>query len=152
MAEIEWREKMSIDGAVIDEDHRHLIEIINRFSKMAESFEGPGDAMEILYALKFYAKTHFEREENLQRLAGYPYHEAHKKEHAELVQNLDRIISETQAADASQIRQISRETAKLRHTWLVDHIIKSDLRMASYVDAMKTHMKGIGALQDVAIV
>lgn len=150
MGEIAWRDKMSIDGAVIDEDHRHLIEIINRFTKKAETFREPAEALEVLYALKFYTGTHFEREEELQRLSGYPYFDSHHKEHADLIASLDRIIAETQAADAASIKRISRETARLLHHWLVDHIIKSDLKMAPYVDSMKSHMAGLGALQDIS--
>ena len=149
MTEIAWREKMSIDHAMIDEDHRHLIEIINRFTRMAQSFSSPADALEILFALKFYTKSHFDREETLQRLAGYPYFDAHCQEHAELIRELDDMIAQTQAADGASITEISRGTAELLHTWLVDHIIKSDLRLAPYVEAMKTHMSGIGALQDI---
>ena len=31
MEPIKWRDKLSIDNGVIDDDHRHLIEIINKF-------------------------------------------------------------------------------------------------------------------------
>jgi len=60
---IQWREKMTIDDGVIDQDHRHLIDIINRFENAAKDGLTLSEGLEILFALKFYASTHFKREE-----------------------------------------------------------------------------------------
>jgi hemerythrin len=147
--EIKWRDEMSVDGSRIDEDHRHLIDIINEFEEMSEHFKNAGEALEILYALKFYANTHFEREESLQRLSGYPYHQAHQLEHKDLIKRLDSIILETQNASIDAIKQISIKTSELLVSWLLDHVIKSDLRMRDYVDEMKSHMISLGALKDI---
>ena len=63
---ITWRDKMSINnGGVIDQDHKNLIEIINRFGEIAADGLDKEEAAEILYALKFYTQTHFGREEQL---------------------------------------------------------------------------------------
>lgn len=152
MARIEWRDQMTIDGAVIDQDHRHLIDIVNRFTEMAERFESLGQALEILYALKFYTQTHFQREEDLQRLANYPFADAHAQEHADLIAGLERLIAEAQSDGGSHIHEVSTETAHLLHSWLVEHIVGSDLRMRPYVKKMRAHMDNLGALKDVELV
>jgi len=91
---IQWREKMTIDDGVIDQDHKHLIDIINRFEKTAQDGLTLNEGLEILFALKFYASTHFKREEQLQRLIDFPFFEAHKREHEELIEKLTEIIDE----------------------------------------------------------
>ena len=147
--QIKWRDEMSVDGNRIDEDHRHLIDIINEFEEMSQHFKNAGEALEILYALKFYANTHFEREEALQRQSAYPFHQAHHQEHKDLINRLESIISETQNCNKDNIIEISVKTSELLKSWLLDHVIKSDLRMREYVNEMKSHMDTIGALKDI---
>jgi hemerythrin len=80
MDRIRRRATMAIGRGLIDEDHRHLIDIINRFGSHAS--RGRPDlasAIDVLNALKFYADTHFEREEELHRLVDYPEHQERRR-------------------------------------------------------------------------
>jgi len=133
---IHWREQMTVDGGVIDQDHRHLIEIINQFEKFADDGLDREEGMEILYALKFYASTHFKREERLQRRVDYPHYEAHKKEHQALAGQLDMLIDKV-AADADRPNdELAVETSVLLQHWLIDHVLHSDMKLRDYVDEM----------------
>ncbi len=146
---IAWREQMSVDGGVIDSDHRHLIEIINNFESRAEGAASTGDLMEILYALKFYATTHFKREETLQRLTHYPYHQRHCQEHKDLGARLEAIIAETHKAMASDSKKAVAKTSALLKSWLVDHVIGSDLKMSTYIHAARKAGEEMELLGDV---
>lgn len=146
---IAWREQMSVDGGIIDSDHRHLIEIINTFESRAAGKASAEDLIEILYALKFYAATHFKREETLQRLTHYPYHERHCGEHKDLVARLESIIAETREAMAGDPRKAVAETSELLKSWLVDHVIGSDLKMSTYIHAARKTGEEMELLGDV---
>lgn len=149
---IEWREKMSIDdGGVIDQDHRHLIEIINRFEKLASDGLDKDEATEILYALKFYTQTHFGREEQLQNLIDFPYADAHRHEHEELVKTLEDVIEHLKESNEEVLAALHGEISELLHHWLVGHILHSDLKMRMYVAHMKKHAENFGALKDIEI-
>jgi len=148
---IEWREQLSIDGDVIDADHRHLINIVNRFESLAETFDDMSQALEILMSLRLHAKTHFEREEHLQRVSGYSFHDAHRQEHNELIRKLEGVIAQAENTDLRGLRELSKQTAQLLHDWLVDHIIRSDLRMKPFVAAMKTEARKLERLDDMEI-
>jgi hemerythrin-like metal-binding protein len=132
---------MAVDGGLIDDDHRHLIDIINSFSYHRARGRGAlAQAVDCLNALKFYAETHFTREERLQRLVNYPEHGRQQDEHRELMAALDgmiwraqRTLSEADAAD------IVEELGTLLRRWLLNHIIKLDLRMKPYAAAMNRH-------------
>jgi hemerythrin len=138
MRRIQWRDGMSVDRGMIDEDHRHLIDIINRFAGyMARGGGDAAGALDILSALKFYAATHFEREERLQRLAEYPESERHHHEHQGLVATLHDIIARTRAIGAGDASAVADELSLLLRRWLMEHIIQLDLRMKPYADRMR---------------
>jgi len=134
---ISWRDKMSVDDGIIDQDHKHLIDIINQFENTAKDGLSLDEALEILYALKFYATTHFQREEQLQMMIEFPFRDAHKKEHQGLLETLAKIISEVKYSSDESHEKIARDTAVLLREWLVDHILQSDLSMRPFVDALR---------------
>lgn len=135
---ITWRDKMSINnGGVIDQDHKHLIEIINRFGEIAADGLDKEEAAEILYALKFYTQTHFGREEQLQNLVSFPYADAHHHEHVNLIKTLDTAIQHFKESDGEQQERLHVEIQEMLHDWLINHILFNDLKMQMYVDAMK---------------
>jgi hemerythrin len=149
---ITWREKMSIDDdGVIDQDHKHLIEIINRFEKVAADGLDRDEAAEILYALRFYTQTHFGREEQLQNLISFPYADAHHQEHADLIKKLDTAIEHLKQSNQEQQDTIHHELSEMLHHWLVEHILHSDLKMRKYVDVMMRHTPKFGALRDLEV-
>jgi hemerythrin len=144
---IQWRPEMKIDGAMIDDDHRHLIDIINRMERLAPGSPDPAELMDIVYALKLYAGTHFQREERLQRLVGYPEASGHHVEHADLLARLDPIIGRAQGA-RSDPAGTHREVGQLLRAWLLQHIIKSDFKMRPYAEELRRHEADQVALRD----
>ncbi|MEW6598956.1 MAG: hemerythrin family protein [Pseudomonadota bacterium] len=155
-----WRDEMSIDGGVIDEDHQTLIAIINEFFEIKEDLREFNELSKLLAKLHHYTEVHFGREEMLQRAAHYPYNDAHHHEHETLLRELAAVNAELDTyAPVEPGAAVSPETLHafhervglfLRH-WLVDHIIKSDLRMKPFAAEMKGHAKTLKPLdQSVA--
>jgi hemerythrin-like metal-binding protein len=151
MGHIRWRESMAIDRGLIDDDHRHLIEIVNRFED--HLLRGQGDvavAIDILHALKFYADTHFAREERLQRLIDYPEVRLHREDHRRLAATLDQMIAKTGSLAQARSADVVQELRTLLRHWLLDHIIKLDLRMKPHAHLMRGHAAGLPVLKEVA--
>jgi len=146
---IVWRDQMSVDGGVIDDDHRTLIAIINEFSAADVTPAVIPVLASILRKLDHYTKTHFEREETLQRAANYPFHDAHKQAHKDLMRQLSTVREELRLkADAKKLEDIPAMHAKMAeflHHWLIDHILDTDLRMKPYTKAMRAHASKLGA-------
>jgi hemerythrin len=152
MGRVRWRPSMAIDGGLIDEDHRHLIDIVNRYDDaLARGGSGLADAADILQALKFYADTHLEREEWLQRLVGFPGRQAHHDGHRELMARLDGIMIRTVSATASSSAEVVRDLRQLLRGWLLQHILTEDLPMKRYGPLMQRHAARLPDLKTVTL-
>jgi hemerythrin len=143
-----WRAAMSVDGGLIDADHRHLIDLINSFtSHRARDREALPHAIDTLNALKFYAETHFAREEALQRMVGYPEHERHETEHRELRAALDGMIA--RAERAPMTASVVEDLGPLLRRWLLGHTLGEDLKLKPYAKAMQRHAAALPPLRAV---
>lgn len=127
---IEWRQAMSVDGGVIDDDHRRLIGIVNSFERAHSTM---WDLTTVLEDLKAYAIKHFRREEELQRQMGFPGAEVHHQEHKRLLHRLDQIAAEFGKGSSDDLSKLIAHTSELLNDWLIAHIISCDLKMKPYL-------------------
>ena len=142
---IQWRNELSIDKGFIDRDHQHLIEIVNRFEREIESEDGKTTLLHALGDLKLYVREHFRREEVFQEEVCYPFRARHAAEHRELECRLDTVITHFKAAVArGAYKPVAREAAGLLRDWLVEHIIKSDLRLRDHIATTRTLLRHMG--------
>lgn len=129
---IAWNDRLAVDHGLIDEDHKVLIDLSNKFISRKGSASKSELAL-ILSDLEHYARTHFWRESELQRKIGFCYAEQQADEHMQLVSTLGNIaIRFFQAKEGSDLTTVKDELSSLFHGWLIDHILKSDIHMAAY--------------------
>ena len=148
---IQWRKEMAVDEAIIDEDHRFLIDIVNKF-EAAVSRKCDKATIDIgLKSLKHYSLEHFKREEDLQRAAQYTFCDAHSHEHRDLIKKLDAIIAHYRSASTgTDVESVSKELGELLRDWLVKHIIQSDLRMRPFVAKMKARRENMSPMKNMS--
>lgn len=120
-----WREQLSVGNDLIDSDHKHLIEIINQVENCmrTKSREGLGSAFD---RLTRYSKTHFAAEEKIAESIGYKDAPRLHDSHEALLTRLDQLRQEIED-DWSE--ESMGHFSELLRSWLVDHVIKEDLRM-----------------------
>src|SRR3990167_6494235 len=173
--QIQWREEMAIDGGLIDGDHKHLISIMNEFGAASPTEDSRDRLLGILDRLNVYTTIHFRREEQLQRAVHYPYIDAHHHEHGDLLRELYSIHEGLTApvaappaqdatsdddspapaptspptTDARSNVEAHRTVAEFLHHWLIDHIIKSDLRMKPFAKRMAPMSQGMQPLKQM---
>ncbi len=119
MAALDWKESFSVGLAALDDDHRRLIDIINRIDD-AGRFGLPLDHM--LYDLTHYARSHFEREESRLRAAGYPDLDSHVAEHQSFIEWL-RGIEQAVATTSERQCDIAEMLGTYLRNWLINHIL-----------------------------
>ena len=141
---IEWRTAMTVDGALIDDDHRYLFKLINAFNASLDREFDQGEIKTILSSLKYYTVYHFVREEAAQVAALYPDHARHSAEHRRLVGLVDRAVAMLEHdIPPDQQSRIKHQISRLLQNWLVTHIIKFDLPMRPHVRNIRSAMRGV---------
>ena len=125
-----WREQLSVGNNVIDNDHRHLIDIVNHVEQSLDT-KNPRELSAALDSLSKYSQEHFVREEKIARAAGYEQVPDLSHSHEALVKQLDQIKVEIRGMGQEWSPAVAEDFTKLLRSWLIDHVIKEDLLMKS---------------------
>ncbi len=82
---IEWSSQYSLGLDEIDEQHKSLLDLINRIWKSIVYRCDQKIIFSLVEELEKYTLAHFAAEETFMRVTGYPDFDAHKKEHHKFV-------------------------------------------------------------------
>jgi len=141
---IAWRDAMSVGDPVIDEDHRHLVDLINNFETAVSGVINHKRIARVLLGLVEYTGEHFAREEDLQLKVRYPFHDSHRRSHRDVLKKLSDIVAVyTKTPDGPERDRMVTDLGTFLKEWLVDHIIQSDLRMKPYIQAWREQQVGV---------
>jgi hemerythrin len=129
-----WRKQLAVGHPDIDADHRYLIHLINTVELVLRFPENPEHLKLAFDELQHYAAEHFEREEKIQIAWGYTHYDEHQQEHRKLLDSLALLRKTMEEAMASSdpqeaLRQHSGYVTDFLRKWLVDHVMKNDLKM-----------------------
>jgi len=130
---IKWVNSLSVSNTSVDNDHKHLIDIINQIEMSLQNENDEDGLKNGLKELEVYAEEHFQREEKLMKSVGYPNYYSHFKEHRDLINTLNGIKSDInkKLANKQKITEPDALVDLLRH-WLLDHVVKEDLQVKPY--------------------
>ena len=123
--------------AEVDEQHRGLVDLINRFGEltMREGGASPGDIDAVFGELADYARYHFREEESL--MQSMHIDEAYVAHHTQSHVNfLDEVVLLRDGATADRVGAAKPLLQFLTH-WLAYHILGTDQAMARQIDAIK---------------
>ncbi len=127
MAFINWSDEFRIDGGSIDDQHRQLVEIVNRFEEACRRGQGRRVMGDILNDLMGYTQEHFAFEEKVMEEAGYEGLKQHQSQHRQLIQKLEKF----QFDFNSQGRRVTCDMKDFLKYWLTSHILKEDQAFAA---------------------
>lgn len=122
-----WSPDYSVNIKTIDDQHRELVNILNRLFIAVSRREGDKAIAGILDALLAYTQTHFALEERLMRQANYKDYEAHKAEHNKLIAQLDQLCKKHMLEE----KPIYFEMMQFLKTWLKEHIQGVDTKYSA---------------------
>ncbi|MBS3963080.1 MAG: bacteriohemerythrin [Methylomonas sp.] len=131
MAILTWSDQLNVGIAAVDQQHRHLVEILNQLDEAVALGAEPQAIVDTIDALIDYTRYHFEREESLMRHAGYDpaLCAEHQRQHQDFI---DKVMAEQQQAEA-QPDKVSSALLEFLVTWLSEHILYSDKQMAQAI-------------------
>lgn len=115
---------------MVDEQHRHLVEVINQFGELLMRPQGSSAAeMESVFdELARYAQHHFQEEEALMESAALDQRhiEHHKQEHVQFLRDVVYLHAGVTASNREQAQSL----LNFLTNWLAYHILGSDQLMA----------------------
>lgn len=140
---IQWRKQMSVGNLIIDLDHRYLLCLINSVEYALRHPEEGENLHSALKHLAEYAREHFDREEKIQYHIKYQYFMDHKMKHQKLLDRLDVIIKEViDERDLNKLKEKSPVIAVLLRDWLLDHVLKEDMKMKRDLESFPANLIG----------
>jgi hemerythrin len=129
MALITWNDTLSVNIKEIDDQHKCLIELVNKLHDSMKAGKGNTIIGPILSDLLSYTSFHFSTEEKYFKQYAYPEYLRHKMQHDELTQK-------TKALDASHKEgklTITIEVMAFLKDWLSTHILESDKKYSAFL-------------------
>ena len=127
----EFDESLVTGNAMIDSQHKELIDKINKLLDSCEVGNDKLTAIKTLDYLADYTDFHFGEEEKLQESISYPGIEQHKKEHEKLrrvVEELHEMLEEQEGPTEAFVAQVQENVIN----WLYNHIKGFDRSVAEY--------------------
>jgi len=135
---IQWREQMSVGIKSIDDDHRQLVTLVNQFEELAHQnadLNGRNESLvrTLLGQLQAYTAEHFQREERIQQEANYPGIKENAEHHRALTKEMQVMVDRyTQGSSEGGKPLTAADMSAFLNSWLVNHIIKVDLKMRNF--------------------
>ena len=124
MALMEWQDSFSVGVTKLDDDHKRLIDLINRIDEAEKSGKSVQWALE---ELRNYAQYHFKAEEERMKAAGYPEIEEHMREHRAFVEWLTTVERTYNLAPDAHFH-IAETVNEYLRDWLTHHILLIDMQ------------------------
>lgn len=132
----DFSEKYMTGIELVDDEHRHLFEIIketNDVINAAYLHDKYDEIMRLLAELKDYTESHFHDEEELMLRINYPHINSQKHAHSAFIEKLVNInLSELDNIDDNQDEYLN-ELITFLLQWLSNHILGSDKKIGEYI-------------------
>ena len=128
MGELVWKNEYSIGNYQTDDEHKKLISLANKVIGFSNTGEDQNKIQDTLKALHEYTLIHFRNEENFMARLGFPEIEHHKQCHIELIERLNKIITQNASQD-----DLIHDLKRLMVVWVIEHIINEDHKITQYI-------------------
>ncbi len=121
---------LETNNELIDDEHRHLIDLINRTLEASNNGEGKAVLLQTVTDLDEYVKTHFAHEEELQIKYNYPHYEMHKKWHTYYISEIEKMkrAFEENGENEILLNELNRKAGEI-----VTHIRTLDRKLAEFI-------------------
>lgn len=126
---LQWKEEYSVGIDSIDQQHKKLVNLINQLQSAVKYSTGEAFEREALDELVDYTKTHFSYEEGLLEQNDYPDFDAHKAQHANMIEKVEAVLSEYEKdSDTAMLNALNYLSE-----WLINHINGTDKNYSQFL-------------------
>lgn len=131
---IVFDEALYTGNELIDNEHKELIDRVNKLVESCENGKEKVTAVKTLDFLMDYTDFHFSDEEKLQQEAGYDKLEQHKVQHEDFKKSVDglrQMLEEEEGPTDAFVEAVNKNISQ----WLVNHIQGWDKAVAEFIRA-----------------
>ena len=129
---IVFDEELYTGNELIDNEHKELIDRVNKLVERCENGKEKVTAVKTLDFLMDYTEFHFSDEEKLQQEVGYDKLEQHKGQHEDFKKSVDELrqmLEEEEGPTDAFVQAVNKNISQ----WLVNHIQGWDKAVAEYI-------------------
>ncbi len=125
---MEWKEKYCVGIKQIDDQHKLLVDMITKLQESAAKEDVNSEMRKVLKEMVEYTKFHFADEEKFMNKIGYPERGRQRSLHDKFIREVIKILQNLKMG-----KELSNnELISFLINWLVNHIIKEDMRIGTY--------------------
>ena len=124
----EWHEEYSVGVGVLDEQHRHIFQLLNRLHEAVLLDQGHAALGELLDELMVYLRWHFAAEELMMQAFGFPEALTHELDHERQL----RVLLELREQYAAGGEQLVTPLLEYLGSWLIRHILTTDRHYCAF--------------------
>lgn len=129
MEKIIWNDSYCTGIAIIDSQHKSIVDQINNLIDNLDSEDKSHLSLEIIKLLDRYSAEHFATEEKYMKNSDYPNIEAHIKQHHAFKMNAVKSAIKL----VKGVETVPEETILYLRNWWSNHILKTDMEYKNYL-------------------
>jgi len=135
---IEWDNRYSVGIKIIDDQHKHLLELTNALHDACRSHGHSHEKTrqkfrESIQSAVSYVQVHFSTEEKLMDKTDYPGTNAHKLEHKKFIQ---KVLENIKAFEEGKTF-VPNAFVRFLKDWILEHIAIQDRQMGLHFLQLK---------------
>lgn len=130
MSLVTWNTNYSVNVKQFDDQHMKLVDLVNKLHDAMKVGKGSEVIGDVLKSLVAYTQNHFADEERLMKQHGYPDYENHKKEHNQLVMQVQDVNRKVQQGSPA----LTQSVMLFLRDWLVKHIQGEDKKYGPFLN------------------
>lgn len=131
MALMAWSEAYGVGNALLDSDHRILIDLLNQLDDAVDTGQSREVVGTVVNVLVEYTEHHFRREEAIMRAADFPGLAQHESEHRSLEGRVRDLRDRWAAGDRGVLGE---EVLTFLKKWLTEHILGADKSYRPWIE------------------
>lgn len=125
---IKWKREYNLGIKSIDNQHRHLVDLINKLEESKDQENESKVVHDIFYELVDYTKYHFKEEEVL--LHSFQFDEVyeHEAQHKVLIKQIVEMLNLLKNGEL----EIGEKLTSVLKNWLIKHVLHHDKIFAKH--------------------
>lgn len=129
MKKFEWRERLNLNITTIDIQHKKIIDYMNLLHDGLMEKAREKVVRNVLRYLEFYAKTHFNYEEEVMEFFEFPDFPRHRELHNSFKVRLEDLKKKFETTNVPSVTQV----LIFLQEWITKHIAVEDRKIAEYL-------------------